>query len=146
MAHSNADMLAMKSELANDPSAVGYTGDDAGDAGKINEVKGSITIDRSDLSSEDLVRAINQAEFDALSASERQYLSLLLNSDSVDTSNGTEARTGLMNLFAGGTVTRANIVAMLDKDGSRVDELFQAGTLESGTPWRAGELANARVS
>ena len=146
MARSNADLLAIKTELATDPSALGYTGDDARDAEKINALSGGISIDRSDLSTDDLIESINHAEFISLSTADRQYLAVLLSGDSVDTRPGTEARTGLMALFGGGSATRANIVALLDRKGSRIDELFQAGTLESGASWKAGELAKARIA
>ncbi len=144
MAKSNADLLAMKAELASDPSTLGYTGNEYEDSDSVNAQRGSISIERFDIPVPEIAQAIRQSEFIALTVANRQYLDLILRGETLDARTGTEARVGLLTLFGTGSQTRNNLQALLTRDGSRAEQLYQTGTLKVRDSWTPSDIAHAR--
>lgn len=149
MARSNADLLALRSELENDPAELGLTAapaDDEANANALNLVRASIQIERADIPATEIAKGINRVEYAAAVLADRQWIDLQLSAGLVDARTGSEARTGLLGIFGAQTTTRANLSALLTQDGNRIDQLFQAGTLEVGGTVSPSDIAQARVA
>ena len=148
MTWTNADLLALKAELTNDPDGLGLvappTIDDVGNADKLNAVSASIQIERSDIPATEIAKSINRQEYAAAVLADRQWIDLQLSAGLIDSRTGTEARTGLLGIFGAGTTTRANLQALLTQDGNRIDEMFQQGLLSRGGTVTPSDIANAR--
>jgi hypothetical protein len=136
---------ALKSELQTDPTVIGYAAlgtNDVAKAAALNLPRAAITIRRSDVSAKELWEAIDVSDYTALGASpnatqlstERRYLAWLtglpafgsvriLNDDG---SNGPVA-VNLLAMFPNGSPTRARIVALASRQGSRAEQLFGEG-------------------
>lgn len=147
MARSNADLLAMKNELTNDPASLGLTTlpeDDAANAAKINAVSESFQINRKDVPSTEVARAIDRVEYNAATLADRQWIDLQLATGLIDARTGTEQRDGFLGIFGAQTDTRANLLALLARDGKRWEQLVQDGTLEQDGDWNPSEISQAR--
>lgn len=141
------DYAALKSELQTDPNAYGYAatnGNDVAKADLLNLARAAITIRRSDVPAKDLWEAIDVGDYTALQANptatqlslERRYLAWMtglptfgtvriLNDDG---SNGPVAA-NLLAMFPAGSTTRARIVALASRNGSRAEQLFGQGVV-----------------
>lgn len=147
MPRSTADLLALKAELATDPKGLGLTllpADDEANAGRLNLVRPTLLIDRESVPISDVVKAIDRDEFNALSAGDRQWLQFITQAGSVNPKAGGEIREGILQLFAAGTESRANLQALLTEPANRVDQMFKEGKLESGGTVTPSDIANAR--
>lgn len=147
MARSNADLLALKAELTNDPLTLGLTtlpADDEANADKLNLVRETLQIDREAVPISEIVKAIDRDEFNALSAGDRQWLSLITQAGSVNPQSGGEIREGLLQLFAAQTESRTNLTALLTEPANRIDHMFKAGLLEAGGTVTPSDVAQAR--
>lgn len=147
MARSNADLLAIKAELTNDPLTLGLTtlaADDEANANKLNLVRDTIQIDRESIPVSEVVKAVDADEFIALSAPQRDYLAFITNGQTVNPKAGNEVREALLQLFNAQSETRASLVALLTEPGSRINQLFKAGTLQQGGNVTPSDIAQAR--
>lgn len=147
MPFTNADLLAIKNELTTDPLALGLTTlpqDDEQNANLLNEVRETIQVDREAIPISDVVKALDRDEFNALSAADRQWLTLITQAGSVNPSSGGEIREGLLQLFGIATESRANLIAILTEPGSRIVQLYKAGTLSQGGNVTPSDIANSR--
>jgi hypothetical protein len=124
------DLVALKTELTDDPAAVGYSdakGDHLAIAGLLNRPQR--TIDAKSLSSGLLVSCIDRTEFAALSAADKQYLNLFVTAGEVPMSQN--VRQALRALFPVGSETRAKINQATRRSGSRAEELGLGRVTES---------------
>lgn len=148
MARSNADLLALKAEITNDPTGLGLTAppaiDDVGNADKLNLVRSELQIEREAIPASEIARAIDRVEYGSVALSDRQWIDMNLATGLVDARTGSVFRTGVLAIFGAQTATRANMQALLTVDGNRIDKLFQAGTLEAGGTVTPSDIANAR--
>jgi hypothetical protein len=148
MARSNADLLALKAELTNDPTELGLVAppsiDDVGNAEKLNLVRDTIQIEREAIPATEIARSIDRVEYGAATLSDRQWIDLHLSAGLVDARTGSVFRTGMLAIFGAQTSTRANLQAILTVDGNRIEQLFRAGTLEAGGTVTPSDVANAR--
>jgi hypothetical protein len=147
MARSNADLLAIKAELTNDPLTLGLTilaADDEANANKLNEVRTTIQVDRESVPVSDVVKAIDADEFIALSQPQRDYVALITNGGTVNPKNGGEVREALLQFFSAQSETRASLILLLTEAGSRITQLFKAGTLQQGGIVTPSDIAGAR--
>lgn len=143
----DADLLALKSELTNDPNTLGLTtdaNDDVSNAEKLNQVRSEQEVDRLAIPIPEIVKSINLTEFEALSASKRQWLALVTACDSIDPREGGEVRNGLLACFAAQSVTRGNLVDLLTEPANRIEQLYRAGTLSHGGTVTSSDIARAR--
>lgn len=148
MARSNADLLAIKAELTNDPEGLGLVAppsiDDVGNADALNLVRDTIAIERMDIPATEIAKNINRVEYAAAALADRQWIDLQLSAGLIDARTGTEARTGMLGIFGAQTATRANLLTLLTQDGNRIEEMYQSGLLEAGGTVTASDVANAR--
>lgn len=116
----------LKTELVTDPKTLGLPGMDAATAAaKLNEAGASAETKMLEtvLPAYKILGATIQAEFDALSATEKQRYSIIISAGLVDVSN-TNIRAAFQTMFAGGTTTRANLIALVNRPISRAVALF----------------------
>lgn len=155
------NFTALKNELNNDPVSLGYApfialGDDVSLAAILNFVRNgvtpcpvnnvvgaAVTVRRKDISSAEIILAIDVTDYTALPtnpnntqlSNERRFLSWLecltnvpqvrlINDDGTDT----PVITNLQAMFPGGTGTRTRLVALAIRSGSRAELLFGVGT------------------
>lgn len=147
MPFSNADYLAIKSELTNDPLTLGLTvlaADDVANAEKLNLVRTVIQVDRESIPVSDVVKAIDADEFISLSQPQRDYVALITAGGSVNPKSGGEVREALLQFFGAQSETRASLTALLTESANRITQLFKAGTLSYGGNVTASDVANAR--
>lgn len=148
MARSNADLLAIKAELTNDPEELGLVAppaiDDVGNAEKLNLVRETLQIDREAIPTHEIFLNIDRDEYAALSANDRDWIRGITAGGTVNPKAGGEVREGIMQIFGAATETRANLLAILTEPANRINHLFKAGTLEQGGTVTASDVANAR--
>jgi len=133
------DFSALKTELQTDPNVLGYaahvdarfggTGDGSYSslAGLINATNVSFQyIPLTRVSAQQLLTAVDQTEYEALTDRKAQQWNAILAAASTNGLDGGNAavRTVVANVWAAGT-TRTNLLALAPtRDGSRAEELF----------------------
>lgn len=150
MAFTNADLLAIKSELQNNPLALspGYLAltaeNDEANANALNLVRTETAIDRESIHVSEIAKAIDRDEFNAASAADRQYIEMVTSGGDVNPKAGSEVREGLLQIFGAGTESRTSLNALLTEPASRINHLYKAGTLSQGGAVTPSDVANAR--
>jgi hypothetical protein len=147
MAYTNADLLAIKAELTNDPLDLGLTtlaADDEANANALNLVRAAIQIDRESIPVSEIAKAIDRDEYNAASAADRDYIKMVTAGGDVNPKAGSEVREGLLQIFGAGTESRTALNALLTEPGSRITQLFKAGTISEGGAITPSQVANAR--
>lgn len=119
----------LRTELINDLTlrALVDAGNHQGAADALNAPKVSISIRRDIVPAYELFEAINATEYAGLTATERQRLQTILGMGQVNL-KGDNTRASLALMFVAGTATRAAILALIDRQGSRAEQLFGSGT------------------
>lgn len=149
MPFSAADYLALKSELTNDPLALGLTllaADDEANANKLNLVRVTIQVDREAIPVSEIAKAIDRDEYNAASAADRDYIKMITAGGSVNPKATSEVREGLLQIFGAGTESRTALNALLTESASRITQLFKLGTLSFGGAVTPSDIANARTA
>lgn len=127
-----AQVVMLQNELATDPASLGYAphvaaSHDGTLADLINSVS-VLDVDRRLIPTYEILGATVSAEFAVLGAADKQWYQLMIAGGQIDVSNA-NVRNMLQNMFAGGTQTRANLVALIKRKGSRAEQLFGLGFL-----------------
>jgi hypothetical protein len=144
---SNADKLALKAELTNDPKDLGLTllpEDDLANANKLNAVSTALQIDRTAIPISEIAVNIDRDEYAALPAADRDWLNLISVGGTINPRTGGEVREGLLQLFGAGTETRANLVALLTESTNRIEQMYREGLLAVGGTVTPSEVSDAR--
>ena len=137
------DPAALKAELQTDPTALGYaphiaSGNDVALVEMLNAARAGIDIRRDLIPSHELFEAIVPADWTAATAQEKQRIQLVLSMGTVDV-RGANTRAAFQAAFGAGTTTRANLLALLTRPGSRAEALF-------GEPVSIDDLVKARLT
>jgi len=139
-------LVQLKAELVNDPTALGYNSvgrNDTDMAAKINLLRVSIQIRRTDVSPSEIWQAINIADMIAIAAApsatqlstERRQLAWLsgiaslatlrlLNDDGTDTPVITMAK----SIFTAASPTLVRLNTLSNRNGSRAEQLYGRDT------------------
>lgn len=122
------DYVALKSELENDPTGVGYRvasvfRDDMALADLLNLDSAAIRINRVSVPSQDVASAIDPADLLALTDSSKLMLIVMLSGGIVNVASP-NVRTLLASLFQAGSATRNNLAALRDRSGSRAEQVL----------------------
>lgn len=122
------DAAVLKAELDADPTALGYaphmvSGNDPALVTLLNEIRIGISIPRDLVPTYEIFEAIVPSEWSAASAEEKQRVQLILSMGMVDV-RGQNTKDAFMAAFAAGTTTRANLIALVTRTGSRAEQLF----------------------
>lgn len=125
------NLAALRAELLADPSALGYAGllaagNHVGVAALLNQPRVGIVVKRDVIPSHEIFEAITAADYTALAAAEKTRLQVILSMGSVNVA-GINTRAQLSSMFGAGTTTRTNILALIDRQGSRAEQLFGTG-------------------
>lgn len=147
MSFTNADLLAIKAELTNDPKALGLTllaADDESNANKLNEVSALTPIDREAIPVSEVVLSVDSDEFLALSEGQQRYLLFITNAGVVNPKSGNEVREALLQYFSAQSETRGKLLTLVTEPASRITQLFKLGTLSQGVAVTPSDVANAR--
>lgn len=133
-----SDLATLTTELTTDPLGRGYAGmSDQAAADSLNTP--DRTIEVSSVSGSAIFNAIDPPEFVALTNAQEGFVRDVFSlGDEIDVSTGTNARQVLLDAFGGGTTTRANLAALVQRTVSRADELGL-------TRVREGTVARART-
>ena len=139
------DPVALKAELDTDPSVLGYaahmtSGNNTALVGLLNAPHVSDQVNRGIVPAHEVITATDAVEWAALSAAEKGRYDTITGAGEVDAS-ATNVRDAFAAMFAGGTATRAALLAIGSRDGSRVEALFGAGEAAS-----LDDVRKARVS
>lgn len=139
------DYAALATEINSDPAGKGYAspkavGSDAGIAALLNQAGSgaNFQVNTPPITAAQMLRAIDPAEFKALPADEKVQLQILCSSGSIDLQDANTIAI-LRNIFpaalSGGVpaapTTRAAVIALVKRNGSRAEFRFGAGTLIS---------------
>lgn len=136
---------ALKAEGVNDPLGLGYavhfgTGNDQAIADLLNTPRQGATVNRTIVPAWEVVNAVVPAEYAALTATYRDYLTFVVSATEVQLGGG-GVRDGLGAVFPAQSATRANLLALLTKQASRAEQLFGFGV--TITP---DDIAKARAA
>lgn len=120
------DLAKLKTELTTDPLSRGY--------GSMSDEEASVSLNaptrqpnRASISGGELAANAVKSEFVALSANDRAYFNMLVLAATLPSTP--TLRTELATLFPAGSGTRANLVALIKRPGSRADELDLGGVV-----------------
>lgn len=127
------DYTALKNELQTDPTTLGYAAPIAAGAFTpivtlLNTVRATILIDRELIESYEIINATVTTEWAALSTAEKQRYQTITGAGRVDSRNA-NVRAAFQAMFGAGTTTRANLTALLTRQGSRAEQLLGAGVI-----------------
>lgn len=118
------DYAKLKTELTTDPIVRGYAGmGDEAAAATFTAVNRSVNRESTDGGT--IAASLVRSEFAALSAGDKQYVQLLVGAVSIPLT--ATLKTELGAIFANGTTTRANLVALLSRPGNRAEEIGLGG-------------------
>lgn len=121
------DLAALATEINTDPQGYGYSlTDNALTRDLLNELRVAIRIDREVIPAYEVIDALNPGEWESATAQEKQRIALIVSAGEVNVQSA-NTRAAFGAAFDGGTTTRANLIALQTRDGSRVEELFGAG-------------------
>jgi hypothetical protein len=131
------DYVALKSEIDTDPTGLGLValrnaGNDQGIADALNLVRQTINIDRDFVAGWEVVEAMVSAEYAALSTAEKTRIQTIIGAGTIYV-KGTNTRAAFAAAFGAGTTTRANLLALQQRKGSRAEALWGAGVSVTNT-------------
>jgi hypothetical protein len=130
------DLNALRTEITNDPASLGYAGKtDAQVATLMNAVNQTANV--ATIDANQLIRAIQPADFSALTQIQLSRLSIILGAEPFSV-NDVNIKQMLADLFAGKTQTLAALQALQTYQTSRALLLF-------GEPVTAGDVQRARA-
>jgi hypothetical protein len=118
----------LKVEITNDPKTLGYAGkSDEQIAQLLNTVGLSVeTLFKGRVAVEDFIAEIVGTEYDALSAAGKTQLDQFVRGNWIK-SGSANMRTTIGALFAAGTTTRTNLLALCQRSATRGEVLFGEG-------------------
>jgi hypothetical protein len=122
------DLTALKTELTTDPAGLGYaalvaSGHTAGLADLLNAPNAAIRVNRGVIEAYRIVNAIVPGDWAALTAAQKQSLQLIISAGQVDVSD-VNVRQAFVDAFGAGTATRAALVGLATRDGSRAEQVL----------------------
>lgn len=136
MAYTTQDLIALSNEIntnANDyypAGGVANTANDEANSIAINQVRETILVLKTALSTSTMFAAIDGLEHQALTPQQSRYLDSVLRLQQINPSMDTKIIAAIRAMFIEGvTVSRAAIEAVLVRPGNRLEQLYQAGTI-----------------
>ena len=147
MSLTNADLLALKNELATDPSHLGLVNDathDEANANALNLVRSSISVFKTSLATSDVFGAVDVNESLALSAAQKGWLDSFYSLGTINPAANGNTTNGFAIIFGQNSATLTAVNALFKQPGSRVTQMQQAGTISDGSDLTPSDIANAR--
>ncbi len=150
----NADLLAIKSELTLDPKGLGLDTVAAHDEANANKLNAAypgddgyvkvLAVKKTSLRTSDIFNAIDPVEHQSLSSQQERWLSEMLTLGQINPSSDSGIIAGLDGMFSNNSASRTAYTALFTQPGSRVAQLYQAGTISFGGNVTPSDVANAR--
>ena len=143
------DLLALKTEVNTDPMGYGYIPSDTyvGVLDIINLKRPEITVSRPTLRAVEIMAAVYFAAYNGLAIDEQEWLRWVTSVESVDVTQDVRDRfTGILggsltgdSIWSAGTddTMEPIMIALIDIDGSRAEQLWGFGTVISRANWIA---------
>lgn len=130
------NLAILKTEITTDPLTRGYSGmSDEQIAASLNTPNRQA--DQDSLTGGMVMASIVRSEYANLTANDKQYVQLLISCGTMPIT--AQLKTEFGAVFAAGTGTRANLLALLKRTGSRAEELGIGFVTPS-------DVANAKLS
>jgi hypothetical protein len=124
----DADLLKLKEEIETDPLGLGYDADDPHCAELLNEVNGDYSIDREAVDGQELQMAVVINEYAALSDIQRMGWQAIISAGSgIIAVSDARVKAQIAAIWGPGTTTRANLILLQTRSGSRAEVLFGSG-------------------
>ncbi len=126
------DLLELKNEIINDPINLGYAGKEPIEIARLlNEVRTDITVTiDAEILAWKFLDAIDPDELDALTAEQMEKLKMLLSLGTINLKSA-NIRAILSRLFPTDSKTAAALRSLIQRNGSRAEQLFGYGTVIS---------------
>ena len=143
----NADLLALKAELTNNPRNIGLTtnpADDEANSIRLNLIRPIIKVKRRSVSTKAVFDIVVDLEYQAMSPVQQRWFTDFMRLGQFDPFVDVGTMAGLRRIFGASTTTGPKITAVTMEDGSRITELFQAGTISFSQDVTPSDVANAR--
>jgi hypothetical protein len=122
------NLATLKTEITNDPAALGYAGKDDAQVADLMNAPGTpgpnFNADRAQISGAELACAIDATEFGALSANARQYVSMVCSAAGTLTAANVKAAFGGIFSPAAAPISRAAILALFPRTLSRAEKVL----------------------
>ena len=148
MARSQADLLAINTEITTDPDSLGYlphvAENDKANSEAMNLKRDRYSSTLARVEPDVVGRAIDWDEYDNLTGPRRSRIAAMLSMPRIDLAPGSEDRRGLDKTFGDGSSTRDNLLPLLSQSvpASRVEKMWQDGLLEVGGRVEPADLAD----
>lgn len=125
-------LSALKTELTTDPTGLGYAAHIASGVTEelakiLNQPRSAILFDRLSVAAFEIFEAVAPTEWPAVPSAEKQRVQIVLSMGTVNL-KGANTRAALQAAFDLSPITKANILALIKRQGSRAEELFGEGT------------------
>ena len=143
-----ADLLALKNEINIDPNAYGYVPEDTNLVLDILALKRTeITVSRPTLQAVEIISVAYFAAYNGLAIDEQEWLRWITSIETIQVTQDVRDRfTGVLggsltgdSIWSAGTddTMEPIMIALIDIDGSRAEELFGFGTVINRDDWFA---------
>lgn len=150
MPRTNADLLAIKAELTDNPEGLPYAAHTAeneqANTDALNLVRSALQVDREAIPQSEISSQVNRDDYRLLDKEDQDLLDFYSSGDSVNPVTGGEVRSSLLVMFPNASTTRDNLLAILTEDANRINHLFKAGTLSVGGMVTTSDVARARTA
>ena len=143
-----ADLAALKTEIETDPTGLGYSDQNTSDdLALINDTRTTITVRKPKIGSAHVRATCTYDAYNNLSIDEQEWIRWMTGSNGFEEENMDVTPDLVTNLTGPGTASiwsvadrtemNAAMLALIDVDGSRGEELFGYGTSISINDWIA---------
>lgn len=114
------DLVALRAELDTDPLALGYAGMTDEQAAASLNANGR-DVNRTEVTGGEIATSVVRSELAALTAGDQNYIRALISAGVMPITDNLKSEFGAV--FGAGTQTRANLLSLLKRPGSRAEEL-----------------------
>lgn len=123
-------------EINLDPVSLGYaplkaSGSDSAIAGLLNQVRSTITINRRSIEASEIMSVVEPGEYATAGPTNQKWFDLIVGVERVYLT--ATVRTFFSAVFGATSATRPRILALINRNGSRAEQLWGEGTAISHT-------------
>jgi hypothetical protein len=140
----DSELINLKNEINNDPTGKGYKNPDSTwkgasvIAGLLNERNTGTNVRRKKIKPNEIFDSIPYAEYELYDQAKRDYIDTMLelaggDEDSVIDATDTVVFGNIAAIFPANSDARTNILAKIDREGSRAEVLWGEGTIITGS-------------
>jgi hypothetical protein len=128
---STSDLGILASEINTDPDGLGYAPSTDGSrdeiiADMLNAATTAYIVDRDTVGNGEIVEAVASSEWDSLTANNQRLFLAQVSPETIQNTARTKA--AFATIFPAGTLSRANLLELVQRSGSRIEDLFGTGS------------------